>query len=377
MTKEKKKPPIKGISQVPDDKLTVIKSNPLSSLWRSELTLSEFKVLDVYLARINSHCPERRQVEITKKEFENVFGISKFNIKELDLRLEHLVGQAVRISDSDYKKGFTWISLFEEARVDFDDDGVQKVYLECTQKAMKYFFSCDNLGYLRYKLRSINDMKSRYTYILFLYLEKHRNMGLEWVESLENLKLFLNCEKDEMYKEFKYFNQRILQRCQKEILEKTECCFSYEPIKKGRKVIDIRFKLESLQSVSTEVDPNQLTFDELPTAADEETQDIEEQMIEKYGTEMLEQLAEACKYEFTREQMEEIFSILNRINVPPDKNTGDIHWGRVFYLREKYAALNVEDSRKKASGTCIKNRYAYFKKMLEKDTSTPAAYGKD
>ena len=40
-----------------EDKLTVQKSLPLFALWRSELTLAEFKILDTYLSRIDSHKP--------------------------------------------------------------------------------------------------------------------------------------------------------------------------------------------------------------------------------------------------------------------------------------------------------------------------------
>ena len=42
------------------DKLTVQKSRPLFALWRSDLTLSEFKILDTYLARINSRDSGKR-----------------------------------------------------------------------------------------------------------------------------------------------------------------------------------------------------------------------------------------------------------------------------------------------------------------------------
>lgn len=174
-------------------------------------------------------------------------------------------------------------------------------------------------------------------------------MGLEWVESLENLKLFLNCEKDEMYKEFKYFNQRILQRCQKEILEKTECCFSYEPIKKGRKVTDIRFKLESLQSVSTEIAPNQLTFDALP--------EVDEQ---NYDGDNIAFLADACGKEFSNAQMNSIFKIICTKSMP---ETPEGIWiARYHYLSQKYAKMNVY-----AEKRTIANRYNYFVKMLEKD----------
>ena len=52
-----------------------------------------------------------------------------------------------------------------------------------------------------------------------------------------------------------------------------------------------------------------------------------------------------------------------------------MEWGRVFYLQEKYTALNAEDSKKKKNGDPpIQNRFKYFLRMLEEDTFHPAAY---
>lgn len=344
MSKSNKTSPIKGISQVPSNKLTVLKSNPLTSLWRSELTLSEFKILDTYLARIDSHKPEQRQVQISKEEIENVFGISKINIKELDARLNHLVGQAVRISDGDYKHGFAWVSLFEEARVDIDQNGVQTVYLECTQKAMKYFFNCENIGYLRYKLQSVKDIKSRYTYVMFLYIEKNR-YRTDWIVPLDDLKLFLNCEKDDLYKDFKFFNQRILKRCKKEIQQKTECNYEYETIKKGRKVVAIHFNVYPLISIGIS---NQHIGNNQYSAK----------------TDLL--LNDAVQNEFSDEEIQELQSLIvtvPEIKFPSVDDTDNIDIRRYHYLDQKYKAMNVYDKRSK-----IKNRFAYLKKMITIDT---------
>lgn len=59
MPKRKKLPEIPsmiGLGNI--DKLTVQKSNPLQSLAKTNLTLPELKILDVYLSRIDSHNPE-------------------------------------------------------------------------------------------------------------------------------------------------------------------------------------------------------------------------------------------------------------------------------------------------------------------------------
>lgn len=346
---------IKGIANVPEEKLVVIKSNPLTSLWRSDMTLNEFKILDVYLARINNHKPEQRQVIVTKDEFESVFGISKFNLKELDIRLQHLVGQAVKIIDRDYAKGFAWISLFEEARVELDEYGIQNIYLECTQKAMKYFFNCDNVGYLRYQLRSVKNMKSRYTYVLFLYLEKNR-FRKRWTIGLDDLKIYLNCENDETYKQFKHFNDKILKKCQAEIHEKTECRFEYEPVRKGRRVMEIRFEvhpLHQLETANTEPVILETTYANPETIPDDIIKDTS-------------LLSDAVNDEFSDAEMEEIFAIICTMDIPEFMN--DIDLGRFHYLKEKYAALNAEAERKRITNQKpIINRYKYFRKLIQND----------
>ena len=239
----KKIDPIVGLGY--EDKLTVQKSLPLFALWRSDLTLSEFKILDTYLSRIDSHKPEKRAIILEKGEIENALGIQKINNQDLKLRLKHLMGNVVEVPDKDENKGFQLVTLFEEAEAEQDDDGLWNVKLECTQKAMKYFFNIENLGYLRYKLRCITSLTSRYTYIMFIYLEANR-FRKSWEVPLEELKKILHCENEATYNEFRFFNVKILKKVQKEMHEKTECQYSYFPIKRGRSVKAIRFEVETL-----------------------------------------------------------------------------------------------------------------------------------
>ena len=137
------------------------------------------------------------------------------------------------------------MTLFEEAEAEQDDDGLWNVKLECTQKAMKYFFNIENLGYLRYKLRCITSLTSRYTYIMFIYLEANR-FRKSWEVPLDERKEILSCDKEATYNEFRFFNVKILKKVQKEMHEKTECQYSYFPIKRGRSVKAIRFEVKTL-----------------------------------------------------------------------------------------------------------------------------------
>lgn len=349
----KKIEPIESLGN--EDKLTVQKSLPLFALWRSELTLAEFKILDTYLSRIDSHKPDKRAVMFEKGELEKILGVQKINNKELEERLKHLMGNVVKIPDGDERKGFRLISLFEEAVAEQDDYGLWQVKLECTQKAMKYIFNIENLGYLRYKLRCITSITSRYTYIMFVYLEANR-FRKSWEVPLNELKEILNCDKEETYKEFKRFNDRLLKRVQAEMHEKTECRYEYEPVKKGRSVVAVRFTVETLPKASLEdIDPNQLTLE-----------DYEKDMNRELWVSALEKDGVS---EFTKEQIDEIREVLVTIpesKFPEDNVThmNDIQFRRYHYMAQQYAVLN-----RVASEIKIKNRFLYFMKMLRSDAN--------
>lgn len=334
---KKKIEPITNLGE--EDKLTVQKSLPLFALWRSELTLSEFKILDTYLSRIDSHKPEHRAVKFEKGELENVLGVKKLNNQDLRTRLKHLMGSVVEIPDTSVKKGVRLVTLFEEATAEQDDDGLWQVNLECTQKAMRYFFNIENLGYLRYKLRCITSIASRYSYIMFIYLESNR-FRRSWEVSLSELKKILNCDTEETYKEYKRFNDRLLKRVQKELTEKTECQYKYDPIKKGRSVVSVRFTVFPLHPVVN---------------VENEKQDAPE--WERAQQDELTFMGEALDNALTPEQMNVIMSLVREIDIPE----GDgIDRARYRFLQRQWAIIQMQNKVKP-----IKSKFLYLKKMLE------------
>lgn len=332
------------------NKLTVQKSLPLFALWRSKLTLAEFKILDTYLARINSHSPKERSVRFEKGELEELLGVQRIREEELDKRLKNL-GTPVRIDNiSSKRKSFARISLFEKSYAEQDEDGLWQIELTASQTAMKYFFNIENLGYLRYKLRCITSLTSRYTYIMFIYLESNRYRK-EWEIPLDELKEILNCEKVETYTEFKEFNKQILKKVQKELEEKAECKYSYTPIRKGRKVMSIKFEIETLPKYIEEIDPNQMTL--------EQYQESLEKDLEVY----FEPLA---GFKFSPEQLAELQSLL--VTVPihklPQSNAcyDNIDLMRYHYIDQKAKEIIRRDKQKR-----ITNKFAYLTKLIKQD----------
>ena len=348
----KKSTPIEGLPKDPAEKLTVQKSNPLYSLWKSDMTLAEFKILDTYLSRINSRKPEQRLVHFQKGEIEQILGVKKINNADLEERLKHSMGNVVKVDDKDMKKGFRLVTLFETAEAEQDDDGIWRISLECTQKAMKYFFNVEHLGYMRYKLRSVTCIKSRYSYIIFNYLEKHRHMGLVWTENLDTLKQILNCDKEELYIEYKRFNERILKRCHKELMEKTECHFDYEPVKKNRRVVAIKFTLEPLVEEQEKLPEEiQITLEEYL-----EQQENKTDRVREYWESAVEE------YHFTDD---EIAALRSRLESIPEEKLPVVEEGSPKDVRW-YHLMQQLKTKMKSMGK-VNAPYKYLLRMLENE----------
>jgi hypothetical protein len=334
-----------------EDKLIVQKSLPLFALWRSELTLAEFKILDIYLSRIDSHKPEKRAVMFEKGELEKILGVKKINNQDLEIRLKHLMGNVIDIPDESMKKGFRLLTLFEEAAAEQDDYGLWQVKLECTQKAMKYFFNIENLGYLRYKLRCITSLTSRYTYIMFIYLEANRYRK-SWDVPLDELKQILDCDKVETYLAFKEFNKQVLKRVQKEMYKKTESRYSYELIKKGRSVVAVHFEVETLTKVSLEeVDENQIPLKLWQEGAVKE-KELWQTPLEDFN--------------FTQEQYNELFSVL--ITIPDFKlPQSSACYGSVELMRYHYIDQKAKEIVRRDKQKPIRSKFAYLLKVIKQD----------
>lgn len=369
MPRRKKLPKVPDYEGLPRNEANALvqKTNPLQSLSETGLTLPEFKILDAYLSRIDSHAPEKRYVRLEKGELEQLLGVSRILKDDLEKRLKNLF-QTLTLRDESKRKGFKLIALFEKAEAVQDEDGLWQIDLACSESAMEYVFNPENLGYLKYRLKNVIDLTSRYSYVLYLYLENNR-WRKSWKIGIDELKAMLNCT-SESYSEYKRFNDLVLKKCYKELNQKTSLRYSYEPCdKKARRYTAIKFTVETQSDFPIMIEPqpeSQLSFDEIATAVDV---DSETDWEEVYGSEDLAILAEACNYEFKKSDMEKIFCVLTRIDIEKDQLTNSLIWGRQRYLAEKYAYFCSVSERKRMNGEKIYSRLSYFLSLLEQDTS--------
>lgn len=317
------------------DEYIVQKSNPLYALWNSNLTLPEFKILDTYISRINSHHPENRTVEFTKGELEDILGVKRILRTELKKRLTNLMSP-IEIPCANNKNELHMVVLFETADawkdVSETKKGCWKVTLTCTPKAMQYFFNIERIGYLKYKLHSVTSLGSRYSYILFCYIEKNR-FRKTWTVSLAALKKMLGCEKEEAYQQYKYFNNLVLRKSKTEIEKKTDCRFSYTPVRENRAVVRLKFLVE------TEEDENDDRWNAPSSCTD------------VYET--------ATEHAFTKEELDAIKEELAKVPTAKLPEGATMDERRAAFLRQKYLKL-----KKRAESTRISKKSAYLMQMI-------------
>lgn len=336
-----------------NDKLMVQKSNPLQTLSETDMTLVEFKILDAYLSRIDSHDSSKRHVRFEKGELEKILGVTKINQPDLEKRLKNLF-QVLKIQDSSKKKGFTMISLFEKAEASQDENGLWQVDLICTSAALEYIFNIENIGYLRYRLKNIIDLTSRYSYILYLYLENNR-FRKSWIVEMEELKRILHCNANSYVNGYKDFNKDVLKKCQRELHEKTNLRFSYLPTnKKGRSYKALQFTVETVAEKMAETE-----YFRLPESDSNNDYygypSFFEDTSKNYGSELADLLGQvACDNEFTPQQIRVIQDLVLKIVGYDKMECCD-------YLLHKMHILACHE---------VKNRYNYLIAMLRNDIRT-------
>ena len=259
--------------------------------------------------------------------------------------MRHLF-QIIKVKDDRKRKGFKLINLFEEADAEQDDNGLWQITLTCTSSAREYVFNIENLGYLRYRLKNVINLTSRYSYVLFLYLLDNRFRKV-WNIDLVELKALLNCTADR-YKQFKFFNAEILKKCQRELCEKTDIRFSYKPIKSGRKVIAISF---SVETIVDKISPVVQTLPDIPLNSS-----LEDNYEVNYGSELADLLGSAaCDDEFTPEQIRVIQDLVIRV-FPYSTD----HMAMCDYLIRKVHKMNYYQPQSE-------KRFTYLCKMIESD----------
>lgn len=388
------------VSTVPElfETAIVEKRNVLNDLRCNNMTLQELRFFSIYLSKINPWDKTTRVVKFQLEDFRRIMGFGKLNIGQLRASTDNLLCKLVHIPDEN-GRGMRTFQLFKECHL-FQDNGKWYMEIDAHDKALPLLFDFKN-RYFKYELWNALRLKSPNQVRMYEILKQYETIGRRELP-ISELRELLGIAPNE-YDRWERFRVRVLDSCQQALKETTDICFTYERgrVGKGGKWLTIIFTIfknenyidqltleefiemqPSPTQLPTDPPPIQIDADEVQLSFDDQTESLVETVEPNweavYGSEKLANLADSCNYEFGKEEMQLIFRVLTRINIPMERNTNSLEWGRVFYLQEKYSALNAEDSKKKKNGEPpIQNRFKYFLRMLEEDTFQPAAYTVD
>ena len=372
----------------------VEKRNVLNELRSNNMTVQELRFFSIYLAKINPWDKSTRVVRFPIEDFQRIMGFGRLNLNQLKESTNSLLGKVVRVPDE--RGGFIAFTLFKRCRVSRDDNNEWFIEIDASDDALPLMFDFKS-RYFKYELWNALRLKSPNQVRMYEILKQYEGLGKRELTVTE-LRELLGIGRNEYSGRTGWsdFKKKVLDSCQQALKETTDICYTYERGKagKGGKWLTILFNIQKNEDyidqltlsefINMQPDPDPLIIETNGSDAKNEvtdsqmTSEPEEDSDNRsavYGSERLANLADACNYEFGKEEMQMIFQVLARIHIPKDRTTDSLEWGRVFYLQEKYTALNVEAAKKEKSGEeKIKNRFKYFLRMLEEDTFQPAAY---
>ena len=331
----------------------VQKSIPLlDELRHQNLKMFELKLIEVYLSRINSHRPESRTVLFEKNELKQICGTSLHidSLRQSLHTIRHL--EVAEISEDGTRTTEKTTNLFDYSEIVHDKNGVAYIKLECSQRAMQYIFFLEDIGYLRYKLRNVIHLQSKYSYSLFLYLVQNK-FRKSWRITLSDLIEILKTP----YETYTEINKLILKPVLMEINSKTSLQYKYYPIKKGRVTTEIEFEIidwGEIQKIAEEIEQEQ-----------PELLQIEEQQETKIHSGLdIDFISESCDNSFTDNQISALISVINKDNLSDaDKKQYGLNIAIYNYLSRKYRLFVALEQ-----DTVIYNRFKYFYSMIEGDT---------
>ena len=259
--------------------------------------------------------------------------------------------------------------LFEQARYRKDEYGKPIIELTCTSTAKDLFFCIGKYHYFSYALENVIKLTRKASYLLYIYIRINRYRG-EWDIDLEELRdSVLDCKAQQTYQEFKEFKKAVLAPAVEEINNKTDCHFTYEVVKRGRKVAKIKF----IYPKQDQIEGQSSFFAELPTAPLlPDQREVDAEVMDR--KDIISQLCQVCNYDFSRDEIQSVYYFAKTfVN---DKAI------KVYFEQTYLKLLEIEKKRK------IHNRFRYFYQIIcndadrqrkeqqdrEQTTGYPAAY---
>jgi plasmid replication initiation protein len=211
----------------------VVKSNDLIRNTRYELTEQEQKLIIFLISKISKDETAIPTIQVRLREYCEVAGIeySGGAISHIKKNIQEIADKSWWIPIKNQKqKLFRWIDTAEI-------DG-ETVEISLSQSLTPYLVELRK-DFTKYSLMDVLVLRGKYTIRLYELFRSYLWQGY-WIVDVDELRSIINCDS---YNAFKEFNRNVLKYSIDEINGYTGLFITYETIKFGRSVKQIKFKI--------------------------------------------------------------------------------------------------------------------------------------
>lgn len=288
--------------------------------------LSEALTAEERKAKIDSN-----KVVLYNGELEKALGLTTIRKSDLKPRLMKLRQPIDLVPDED-EDNIDMLFLFERIRGTRDEFGRWMLEFTVSSAAKNVIFIPEHTHYLSYRLRNIVNLKSKFSYLLYMYLEDHRYMGNTLRTTVPFLKKLFGVEDVKSYSEFREFNKKVIKVAMKELNEKTDCHVTMTTERPGNKIYYVVFHLEPKKEEPICKPINeQMTLDEYIDQQDTAPIDL----YDEYTVEEQERLQ--TLYDYREGMMSEFRELLSDNCV-----LACAHWLKTYYGEYNMIGLDNE-----------------------------------
>ena len=217
----------------------VVKHNDLIQRGKNNLTLTQQKLIAYIISLIKPTDTELKKYEINVSDFCELCGIDRnYFYSEFKDIIDDIDNKAFWIETEEKVFKFRWFLKAEYIK----HQG--KVLLLLDDDIKDYLLGMKE-RYTAYELYNILAMKSKYSVSVY-ELYKSYSYKTEQTFDIDTLKDLLSASH---YTNFKDFRTRVLEVAIKDINQYTDLFVSYDVIKRGRKVVKVKFNIKKKQAL--------------------------------------------------------------------------------------------------------------------------------
>lgn len=217
----------------------IVKANEIIQKARYDLSVSELKLISFIFSKVKPTDKEFCRYKFSINDYCRILGIEENN----GMNYKYIKQTAEQIEN----KGF-WLTL-EDGRETFVrwinktwiNPGSGKIEVRLDEDIQRFIIGLIS-DYTQYSLLYVLPMKSSYSMRVYELLKSYAYQKTHTFDT-DQLKKQLGVS--EHYKNFKDFRKYVLEVATKEINLYTDIEISWEPITKGRKVIQVKFWIKT------------------------------------------------------------------------------------------------------------------------------------